>query len=455
MTRFLPIIIIVSLLGVFLLVFFVVFTYQFTRARKRRKTLETMPDLDKPTRQLIVRSGKVIPASEALDTISTRGMRSSLGKSVHSLKSKYAQDAGLQSPRFTKSFDRRRSSGLRDLEAQREGSESWEANVRALNRLEERLRKPQSHFITQSDEAERRASASSQKIAASLKKAYKGTPAIETEKVDIPPTPGSKPAEIRTIVRKKKSSVNPEIIAHSDTNGTRIEPMRFSKELRKPKSDLPRSSRSSTFDAVGFALSTNSVQLPPPMFTLDRRSSRSRSKRRRNLGRTSFLSMSTSPTSSTSSWLVPTTSKVPPSSRAESQDSQRRPQSAVGDSESTPKPRMGMHRTQPLSIDTGVPQMRETSYTDSAAVSAITARSIRRDSMMSSNSIATFASSDISSTWTFGNALPVAIVPGVMPRAKAPSPSSRRPKSKYGRYPKPKEEKELPVLPKSPLSGFT
>ncbi|KAL8740452.1 MAG: hypothetical protein Q9190_006848 [Brigantiaea leucoxantha] len=76
-------------------------------------------------------------------------------------------------------------------------------------------------------------------------------------------------------------------------------------------------------------------------------------------------------------------------------------------------------------------------------------------STRSSHSVQTFASSDLSSAWTFGNAQRVAIFPSVAPRALAVGSTNitpLRPRSKYGRPVGKRRQKALPVLPKSPLS---
>ncbi|KAL8712573.1 MAG: hypothetical protein Q9220_003104 [cf. Caloplaca sp. 1 TL-2023] len=78
-------------------------------------------------------------------------------------------------------------------------------------------------------------------------------------------------------------------------------------------------------------------------------------------------------------------------------------------------------------------------------------------SARSTRSFATFASSDLSSTWTFGNAQRMPIFPSVTPKAVGMQSEGNhitplRPKSKFGRGVKPQGMKALPVLPRSPLS---
>ncbi|KAL9596976.1 MAG: hypothetical protein Q9219_005445 [cf. Caloplaca sp. 3 TL-2023] len=76
----------------------------------------------------------------------------------------------------------------------------------------------------------------------------------------------------------------------------------------------------------------------------------------------------------------------------------------------------------------------------------------RGQSARSTRSFATFASSDLSSTWTFGNAQRVPIFPSIGPRAVGVESTGNhvaplRPKSKYGRKVKAVGMKALPVLP--------
>lgn len=409
-------------------------------------------DNDRPVRQFIVRSGKVIPISQALQSASTRDLRSleiSTVRSANSLTSKFSQDGTVQPPQPTKFFDRRVSSGLRDLEAQREGAGTREANATVLYHSEERRRKSRSHVGSQTREAERRVSASSQKITASLQKAYKGTPALETETVDIPPTLGSKSTEIRTIVRKKKSDPQIRASSYPRLREASTEPTMYG-EPRKQKSNPPNHSRNSSFDPVGFAVSTNSIQLPPPVLSIDTRSSLSQSKRPKNMTRTSFLSMSTSRASSDLSKEAYAKAEDT-SSLSENHNIHNISPLTTSDGDMTPRPRLKIGRSRSTGIGFRTSRVGEASFINSATVSMITTPSVQRDSMMSNNSVATFASSDMSSTWTVGNAQPVTILPSVGPTSAPPLPDLQKLKSKYGRYPKIKE-KALPVLPRSPLS---
>lgn len=451
--QLLPTIIIVSVLGFFLVISIVVFIFLFLKSRKRKREPQFMSDNNRPTRQLILQSGKVIPVSEALQTASRRDPRSldlSTMRSGNSLLSRFSRDDIMQTSGATKVLDRRTSS-TRDLEAQNEGPESWEAKLRAL---EERLQKSRSQISTQTGETERRVSASSQKIAASLRKAYKGTPVLETETVDIPSTPGSKSTEIRTIVRKKKSGPQNIAILYPRKSGLKKEPGLYA-EVRKGKNPSRSSSRASAFDPVEFAISTNSVQLPPHSFSTNTHTLSSHSKRPRNLTHDSFLSTSTSLASSeslrhghhateeVSSPLADTQVSHASLHNSSNCDSTLKPKPIP-----RPKPKVGRSRSKGVVPKSS--RKREVSFIDSATESTTTSPSIQRISMMSNNSIATFASSDISSIWTFGNAQSVTILPSVASNISPALADSQRLQSKYGRYPRAKE-KALPIVPRSPL----
>lgn len=454
------IIVVVSLLGLLFIISCILFAFHYRKVRAHRNIPQMAQDSQRPIRQLTVRSGKVIPISEAVQTPSTRDFRSvdlSTIRSGNSIRSKFSQDKILQSPRATiKSYDRRHSSTLADLEAQNEATETWEAKVQRLQNMDERLRDPRYINNTRSREWDRRVSISSQTITASLKKAYRGPPVFETQAVEIPPTLGSRPTEIRTMVRKKKSDsdLGRHLPVKTYKNG--FEATRFTPGHRKQQSGSQTSDRNTSGSLQGsaYAAPTNAVQPPQSVF-LNRHSSPAEQQQPLDWTRNSFFSTSVSTASSAPLQQPEASEKVPVSSLADHQDSQSGPQPAVRDSQLRPKSNLRSPHTKPHKIDTKVSNIRDTSFIDSATSSTTTAPNLhRRESMLSSSSLATFASSDLSSTWTFGNAQPIAILPGIMSRARAssPAPTSRRPKSKYGRFPKKRKEKELPIAPRSPLA---
>ena len=454
------IIIVVSLLGFLFVISCLLFAFHYRKVRARSKLPQMAQDNQRATRQLTVRSGKVIPISEAVQTPSTRDFRSvdlSTTRSGNSIRSKFSQDRILQSPRATvKLYDRRRSSALVDLEAQNEAAERWDAKVQRLQNLNERLRDPRHSSNTRSREWDRRVSISSQTITASLKKAYKGPPAFETQAVEIPPTLGSRSTEIRTKVRKKKSDsdLGRHLPVKTYKNG--FEATRFTPGHRRQQSGSQTSDRNTSGNLQGPAYDAPATAVQPPQSVfLNCHSPPAEQPQPLDWTRSSFFSTSDSTASSAPLQQPETSEKVPGSSLADRQDSHRGPQPAVRDDQLRHKSNIQSPHTKPHKIDTKVSNVRDTSFIDSATSSTTTAPNLPpRESMLSSDSLATFASSDLSSTWTFGNAQPIAILPGISSRARMTSPvaTSQRPRSKYGRFPKKRKDKELPVVPRSPLA---
>lgn len=348
--RLLPIIIIVSILGFFLAITLAVCACRYMKVRARRQSPSTMLDNGKPVRQLTVRKGKIVSISQAVPVVTTKELRSpDLGavRPGNSLKSKFWQTGRLQTAPAANFYNLRRSSRSTDLEAQSESSDTWEVNVGTLRQLEKQF--PERRYSLNSPHADtgRSISTSCRKITTSLKKAYKGTPFLETEIIEIPSTLGSKPARIRTLVRKTSRST--AVVKSSDHGLGKTRSLDFTpvEEPREQASTAYSTPRDLPADTIGLAVSTDSIHFIPPIFLDSRRPS------------------------------LPRLITIP------------------------------------------------------------------------NDSLGTFRSSVSSSTWTFGNAQPVPILASVMPPAPART-AARRPRSKYGRYPRLRHEKELPVLPRPP-----
>ncbi|KAL8927711.1 MAG: hypothetical protein Q9208_002126 [Pyrenodesmia sp. 3 TL-2023] len=130
--------------------------------------------------------------------------------------------------------------------------------------------------------------------------------------------------------------------------------------------------------------------------------------------------------------------------------------------EDQPKPEASRH-PRPPNIDVAIanaPHRTSSPLLESAPSTPEEETPIHRDkSARSTHSFTTFASSDLSSAWTFGSAQRMPIFPSVAPRAVGVEGTGGnhiaplRPKSKYGRGVKARGMKALPVLPKSPLGG--
>lgn len=267
--RLLPIIIVVSILGFFLIISFTAIGCHCWRTRARRKSLSIASDDQKPPRQLTVRNGKVIPVSEIISTINASQLRSSEFGTVGSgnmLKSKFWKTGLLPSTNAANFFDLRRSSPSSDLEAQSDSSDTKEASVRIPRQLEEQLQDRRNSSKSQPTENGKRASASSRKITTSLKRAYKGAPALETVTIEIPSAPGSRPATIRTLVRKKTSS---SAVTRSSKPGCTDNKPGDVTPTEKPWEQPPTAQlfvQNAPTDAIGLAVSTDAIQFDPPGF---------------------------------------------------------------------------------------------------------------------------------------------------------------------------------------------
>ena len=118
---------------------------------------------------------------------------------------------------------------------------------------------------SQTAENGKRASASSRKITTSLKRAYKGASALETVTIEIPSAPGSRPATIRTLVRKKTSSS--AVTKSSKPGFTDNEPPDvMPTEMTQEQSPIAQPSvPNSPTNAIGLAISTDAIQFDPPV----------------------------------------------------------------------------------------------------------------------------------------------------------------------------------------------
>ena len=459
-----PIVIVVSLLGFFVLLTLLIFLGQYLRSRNRHKGHRQMASgNEKPTRHLTVRSGKVVPRSEAMQTASTRNLDlldlSSM-KSGCSSKSKVTLERPQRSVHQTGHSDRRRSSAYTDLEAQDpELEKRWEENIKAFH-PDERFMESWKAINSRSNKVKlsnaqpenRSLAISGQRIAESLQKGFNGRPALAGQPVEVPTAPLPAIAKLHTLPRKNTNdsggTVRSGIHKGERPPDTIASQERPRKKIVHPDAshDAPKGSR------VSFSL-PNIVQVPQPMHIARPHSPHWRIESPIHDTPVSFFSDSESPASSALSQVAASMVNAPPPSPTDmpaSQTFQLKPH------ERRPK-RTGSTETRRNRLpdtDTNVPDIRDTSFIDSANSSEWSNPRLRRGhSVLSNHSVLTFASSEISSVWTFGNAQPVAIVASVTPRTLATHPNVMMPKSKYGRRLKSRKEKALPILPKSPLRG--
>ena len=268
MNRLLPIIIVVSILGFFLVIAFVLLVTYCWRNRARRERSSMTSDDQGPPRQLTVRKGKVIPVSEIISTANASRLRASIFSPVGSgnrLKSKFWRTGFLPSTCDPTFKDRCRSSPPLDLEAQSESSDAMEEGVRILRQLEGQLRELKNPLHSRPAADGKSALASSREITKSLKNAYKAPPALETVTIEIPSTLGSWPTTIRTLVRKKTTSnaatapsSKPEV---GEQRSAEVAP---AEKRGDERLTAPSSLRGIPADAIGLAISTNAIPLNPP-----------------------------------------------------------------------------------------------------------------------------------------------------------------------------------------------
>ena len=457
-----PIVIVVSLLGFFVALTMLIFLGQYLRTRDRRKRQRQTPGgNEKPTRHLTVRSGKVVPRSEAMQTASTRHLESldhSSLKSGYSSKSKITLEKPQRSIHQLERSDRTRSSAYTDLEAQDQDLEKrWEESMKAFH-ADERFMESWKAINSRSKKVERSRpqpdkqapAISGQKLAESLQKGYNGPPALAGQPIEVPTATLWEPAKVYTLARKKTNDSG--VTMHSKVQNVEValHSTASSRKLQEENLDIDPSHNPLKNPRVSFSL-PNNVQIPQPEHVASVRSPQTRTEPPIHSTPVSFFSTSESPDSSAISQVAPSLVNAPPPSPSDI-PSYEPLQAKSNNRVPTRTSSIETRHNRPPDIDTNVPNLRDTSFIDSADSSEKSYPDLGRGrSVMSNHSVLTFASSEISSIWTFGNAQPVAIVASVAPRTLAMHPSAMRPKSKYGRQLKSRKEKALPILPKSPL----
>ncbi|KAL8762215.1 MAG: hypothetical protein Q9184_001732 [Pyrenodesmia sp. 2 TL-2023] len=423
--------------------------------------------------------------------------------------------------RHPKLFGPRDSSPPSDLEAQTSADPSkFEENLKTLQKLNNKLLEdPQNRVIARRPESRRRrwpghnqTAVQSKKITESLQKAY-NVPSFPNRQMsqtsDYPLSPKSKPVP-RHLRRPDRTSgwIDPAhrraSKARSDSIQRRIESI--SQQLDEfPRANSRQDSGKSFSLPADFLADTihsvPAIKVPPPVAAVDIRSSKGRmdsfdarnptttfstntTKTRNSRTSSTAHSGTTSKRASTVPSIpplrLPSAIKVPPPTpAAPTTTSSLKKAQPAEDSiavdapkplklsptkvkfEDQPKPEASRH-PRPPNIDVAIANAphRTSSPLLESVPSTPEETPIHRDkSARSTHSFATFASSDLSSAWTFGSAQRMPIFPSVAPRAVGVEGTGGnhiaplRPKSKYGRGVKTRGMKALPVLPKSPLGG--
>lgn len=508
----LPIIIIVSLLGFFIILSAVLFTWQYLKSREQRKRREYSESQEKPTRHLTVRSGQVVPKSEAAETASTRDPASfdlPSPNTTYTVKCEAERRktsdtwppnvAARRQDRASRATDKEAQSkdagrckvaaytwppkpaartqkypfGVIDLEAQTQDAGSPKLVESEPFRHKEEIAKaraklsrpvittersgsltlPRPALVTiesrrpsaakshdsqsrrtsksKSDHHSYHPSSKNREIAESLQRAYTGPSILGGEAHQLPASP----------VLWKSS-------AHT-TEGRRTSGRRSS-------------DRSVDGSTVSSRVISDSVQRPPPLFSTIDYSPHVRfapvqylSHDDDDVNRVSFLSMTDSASSSYTTEQVSPVMRAPPPSIDELAHEETSPPLSSGLVSDTPNTPSFIRDTPP---QLSTPDFGNMSFFDSTRSSEESSqlespKKLQRGvSVMSNRSILTIASSEISANWTIGNAQVVNIYPSVASEKDRATPPYVRPlRSKYGRYPRGRGDKALPVIPKSPL----
>ena len=503
----LPIIIIVSLLGFFIVLTTTLFTWQYLKAREQRQRRRESESHHRPTRHLTVRSGQVIPKSEAAETASTRDPASSDSPSPRATytvsceaekrktsdtwpqtfetqrqnKSSKTMDSEAQSKDAGRSkiaaytWPQRPAAGIQkypfgvvDLEAQNQDVGSQPIRRKEdIRKAQAKLSRPvlmtqRSGSLTLPRPALVTIESRRPSAAKSHDSQSRRTSKSKTDPQSRRPS-SSKNREIAESLQK--AYTGPSVLG-GEAHQLPTSPIPWNSLLHTVDSKRASGRRSSGRSADGSTVSSrvisDSIQRPPPLFSTVDYSPHVRfapvqhvSSDDNDFNRVSFLSMTDSASSSCTTEQVSPVLRAPPPSINDLVQYEKNPPVSSGsayDTSNSP----GFIRDTPPQL--GTPDFGNMSFFDSNRSSdessqLESAKKLQRGvSVMSNRSILTIASSEISSNWTIGNAQVVNIYPSVaQEKDRVTPPSARRLRSKYGRYPRGRRDKALPGIPKSPL----
>lgn len=448
----LPIIVVLSLLAFFVALMLIILAIQYLRSRARRNAKQKRSSTEsarQPTRHMTVRNGRVVRLSDAFRNRNSGEFNSqdmSTLRSGGSTDSSHAKELQYPAPLWL--AGQHISAVSTDLEAQHYPKERKRLSEKVFRTLgESRLQSPNGSLHApefQSTNKKRQAS-----ITESLLKAYKGPAIPGTEPVELPASPLSRPIIVRKLSQKPPNN-------REDGKPSSPGPLPWrSNSTGRPRNLAPKTVTFESPDqrrhseGIRKASLPESIEIPPPRFVGDRDSFRRSIEEHDYHHPVSFFS--NSPSSSVvsepiSPLVVPPLVLRPRKSHPPTTKTDQ----SVGYWH-TPTASPPRRKTRPPSIDTSIPPARDSSFIHSSSSTKTTKDIHRGPSVMSNRSDITFASSEISSHWTFGNARSISIAPSVVPQALS-MPPVPRPKSKYRRKVRNPTDKRLPVLPKSPLS---
>lgn len=425
-----PTIIIASLIGTLIVVVVVVVVvlYRILRSRHQRRAMgDQIEEAEVPVRKLIIRKGRVVP-----DYCKENGMADRARtwtdrlswlpgdiNRVHMEKKAQRLPPSAQLPWPISKYNSMRQHNPMKKHLEYSGRKSDTCNYPAAKGYSMRgnnnnapdilgtrsLRVPKPTAASARNPRRSRAEARSAssiahvgKLARSLERAYKGPSSQTSGEMALSP-----PA----IVITQEPLTHPLSRSKGISVGTR------KCDLRSMPSEVTRSSGDEGLPSKKSKSST--LQLPTEP-------SNEAGQPRRNLGQARADISPVSPSNTVATTIPPTSSQSQPSPVAPLPlfhpiaSRMLQTQCVLARSQNTLRskhPTRPGHRPGKLArIDTNVPRITHTSFLDSATPSAKDAADIRRGhSLMSSKSVATFTSSDISDTYTLGKAMPVPILP--------------------------------------------
>ena len=510
----LPILIIVSLLGFFIILTAILFTWQYLKARDQRRRRQDSETQDRPTRHLTVRSGQVIPKSEAAETASTRDPASfdlPSPRATYTVKCEAERRKTSDTwPPKNATHRQEKFSNVTDTDIYSKevgrsklAAYTWPPKPAApvqkypfgVIDSETRTQDAGKYQIAESEPFRRKeeiAKARAKLSRPNLMAQRSGSltlprPALVTIESRRPSAAKSHDSQSR---RTSKSKSNPQSRHPSSSKNREIaeslqkaytgpsilgreahqlpaSPVFWNSSPHTAESRRASGRRSSGRSAEGSTVSarviSEPVQRPAPLFSPVDYSPHVRfapvqqhvSHDDDDVNRVSFLSMTDSASSSCTIEQVSPVTRAPPPSLHELAHYETPPPVSSGlvpDTLNTPS----FIRDTPPQL--GTPDFGNMSFFDSPTSAdeshrLESAKKLQRGvSVMSNRSILTIASSEISSNWTIGNAQVVNIYPSVAPeKDRMTPPYARRLRSKYGRYPRGRGDKALPGIPKSPL----
>ncbi len=502
--QLLPTIVIVSLLGFFVILTVICIVWHWRRSRILRKRRPSDNSYKtRSTRHLTVEGTKVVNVA---DTLEKGGLENEKGEEekpylafANDAKRSISLPASIHSPRVRQASNGSRNAiyggpQLKDIVKMKKKSSHTSSQEAADSSRSGSLHAERSGSLTLPRPAliniERRGSASSRKVKKARRQShppntaqpwYGRTPSGMAVVVELPASP----------IFSEKASVHPD-----DQPPSPVPSLTLSGLSSRRASAPDLTSSISFFDSessqhVTFAPTQDATSKFSSSTATPEDSSSSTvnpNKIKPRTAPTSTTQLSGYSTDRTDQFFTPRSANSPDSPHSpDSRDSPKLP-------ESDGTPRLVSRLERPPNLDVDIPHVAPFSFfnasfsspsspqrrpvlhrrnrsapiTSPASPERPASRGLHRipsvRSVMSSRSVLTIASSEISSNWTIGDAQAVDITPCIGPEEQAEGSASelegdrltpeyaKTLRSKYGRYPRGRRDKALPTIPRSPLS---